>query len=113
MASGWARWSWRVRGPACSGTVNLCRPRRWSRLPSSFYSFDASRPVSFGFIGLVDDRMGESAHNGMQGALPPEAVKCHLTWLQALVKGPTTKFGIGIIVRELLALEHAGSATGS
>jgi membrane protein len=44
--------------------------------------------------------------------LPPEAVKLIATWLQALVQGPTAKFGIGLIVSVLLALWSMWSATG-
>ena len=49
--------------------------------------------------GLVaDPNMVERQITAMQGVLPPEAVKLIATWLQALVQGPTTKFGIGLIV---------------
>ena len=48
----------------------------------------------------------------MQGVLPPEAVKLIATWLQALVQGPTTRFGIGLIVSVLLAFWSMWSATG-
>jgi membrane protein len=44
--------------------------------------------------------------------LPPEAVKLIATWLQALVQGPTAKFGIGLIVSVLLAFWSMWSATG-
>jgi len=54
--------------------------------------------------GLVaDPNMVEQQITAMQGVLPPEAVKLIATWLQALVQGPTTKFGIGLIVGVLLA----------
>jgi membrane protein len=43
---------------------------------------------------------------------PPEAVKLIATWLQALVEGPTTRFGIGLIVSVLLAFWSMWSATG-
>src|SRR6202047_3441769 len=46
--------------------------------------------------GLVaDPNMVERQITAMQGVLPPEAVKLIAAWLQALVQGPTTKFGIG------------------
>lgn len=48
----------------------------------------------------------------MQGVLPPEAVKLIAAWLQALVQGPTTRFGIGLIVSVLLALWTMWSAAG-
>jgi membrane protein len=48
--------------------------------------------------GLVaDPNMVERQITAMQGVLPPEAVKLIATWLQALVQGPTTRFGIGLI----------------
>jgi membrane protein len=63
--------------------------------------------------GLVaDPNMVERQITAMQGVLPPEAVKLIATWLQALVQGPATKFGIGLIVSVLLALWSMWSATG-
>jgi membrane protein len=63
--------------------------------------------------GLVaDPNMVERQITAMQGVLPPEAVKLIATWLQALVQGPTTKFGIGLIVSVLLAFWSMWSATG-
>ena len=55
--------------------------------------------------GLVaDPNMAERQITTMHGVLPPEAVTLIATWLQALVQGPTEKFGIGLIVSILLAL---------
>ena len=63
--------------------------------------------------GLVaDPNMVERQITAMQGVLPPEAVKLIATWLQALVQGPTTKFGIGLIVSVLLAFWSMWSAMG-
>ena len=63
--------------------------------------------------GLVaDPKMVERQITAMQGVLPPEAVKLIATWLQALVQGPTTRFGIGLIVSVLLAFWSVWSATG-
>src|SRR5271166_1410226 len=63
--------------------------------------------------GLVaDPNMVERQITAMQGVLPPEAVKLISTWLQALVQGTTTKFGIGLIVSVLLAFWSMWSATG-
>jgi membrane protein len=63
--------------------------------------------------GLVaDPSMVERQIMAMQGMLPPEAVKLIATWLQALVQGPTAKFGVGLIVSVLLALWSMWSATG-
>jgi membrane protein len=63
--------------------------------------------------GLVaDSKMVERQITSMQGLLPPEAVKLLATWLQALVQGPTTKFGIGLVVSLLFAFWSMWSATG-
>src|ERR1700746_3861319 len=63
--------------------------------------------------GLVaDPNMVERQITAMQGVLPPEAVKLIATWLQALVQGPTAKFGIGLIGSVLLAFWSMWSATG-
>src|SRR5246127_212178 len=63
--------------------------------------------------GLVaDPNMVERQITAMQGVLPPEAVKLIATWLQALVEGPTARFGIGLIVSVLLAFWSMWSATG-
>ena len=63
--------------------------------------------------GLVaDPNMVERQITAMQGVLPPEAVKLITTWLQALVQGPATRFGIGLIVSVLLAFWSMWSATG-
>jgi membrane protein len=63
--------------------------------------------------GLVaDPNVVERQITAMQGVLPPEAVTLIATWLQTLVQGPTTKFGIGLIVSILLASWSMWSATG-
>ena len=63
--------------------------------------------------GLVaDPNMVERQITAMQGVLPPEAVKLIAAWLQALVQGPATRFGIGLIVSVLLAFWSMWSATG-
>jgi membrane protein len=63
--------------------------------------------------GLVaDPNMVARQITAMQGVLPPEAVKLIATWLQALVEGPTKRFGIGLIVGVLLAFWSMWSATG-
>lgn len=63
--------------------------------------------------GLVaDPNMVERQITAMQGVLPPEAVTLIATWLQALVQGPATKFGLGLIVSVLLASWSLWSATG-
>jgi membrane protein len=72
------------------------RSRRWFRFPGL----------------VVDPNMVERQITAMQGVLPPEAVKLIATWLQALVQGPTTRFGIGLILSVLLAFWSMWSATG-
>jgi membrane protein len=63
--------------------------------------------------GLVaDPNMVERQIMTMHGVLPPEAVTLIATWLQALVQGPTEKFGIGLIVSILLALWSMWAASG-
>ena len=63
--------------------------------------------------GLVaDPNMVERQITAMQGMLPPEAVKLIATWLQALVQGPTAKFGIGLIVSVLLPCGACGRQRG-
>jgi membrane protein len=62
--------------------------------------------------GLVaDPNMVERQITAIGGILPPEAVKLIATWLHALVQGPATKFGIGLIVSVLLAFWSMWSAT--
>ena len=63
--------------------------------------------------GLVaDPNMVERQITTIHGVLPPEAVTLIATWLQALVQGPTEKFGIGLIVSILLALWSMWAASG-
>jgi membrane protein len=62
--------------------------------------------------GLVaDPNMVERQITAMQGVLPPQAVKLIATWLQALVEGQATRFGVGLIVSVLLAFWSMWSAT--
>jgi membrane protein len=63
--------------------------------------------------GLVaDPTMVERQVAAMEGVLPPEAVNLVAAWLQALVQGPTARFGVGLIVSVLLASWSVWSATG-
>jgi membrane protein len=62
--------------------------------------------------GLATDRtMVERQVAAMEGILPPEALKLVAAWLQALVEGPTERFGIGLIISLLLASWSVWSAT--
>ena len=60
----------------------------------------------------ADPSTVERQVTAMQGVLPPEAVKLIATWLEALVQGPATKFGIGLMVSVLFALWSMWAATG-
>jgi membrane protein len=62
--------------------------------------------------GLVADPvMAERQVAAMQGILPPEALKLVAVWLQALVQGPTERFGIGLLISVVLASWSVWSAT--
>jgi len=62
--------------------------------------------------GLVADPvMAERQVAAMQGVLPPEALKLVAAWLQALVQGPTERFGIGLLISVVLASWSVWSAT--
>ena len=88
-------------------------PRRRSRLPSASLTIFPTLTAVVSLYGLVaDPNMVERQITAMQGVLPPEAVKLIATWLQALVQGPATRFGIGLIVSVLLAFWSMWSATG-
>jgi membrane protein len=57
--------------------------------------------------------MVERQAAAMEGILPAEAIKLVATWLQALLEGPPSRFGIGLAVSVVLALWSAWSATGT
>jgi membrane protein len=79
----------------------------------TFFSLFPTLTAVVSLYGLVADRgMVERQIEAVQGVLPPEAVKLIATWLQALVQGPTTRFGIGLIVSVGLAVWSMWSATG-
>jgi membrane protein len=61
---------------------------------------------------IADPNMVERQITALHGVLPPEAVTLIATWLQALVQGPTEKFGIGLIISMLFALWSMWSAAG-
>src|ERR1700730_2468516 len=104
MASWWAilaRTRWRM------GKDNLSALAAGAAFQSLLSLFPTLTAV-VSLYGLVaDPNMVERQITAMQGGLPPEA-----TWLQALVQGPTTKFGVGLIVSVLLAFWSMWSATG-
>jgi membrane protein len=79
----------------------------------TFFSLFPTLTAVVSLYGLVADRgMVERQIEAVQGVLPPEAVKLIATWLQALIQGPTTRFGIGLMVSVLLAVWSMWSATG-
>jgi membrane protein len=71
-------------------------------------------PTLTAFVSLyglgADPNMVERQVATMQGVLPPEAVKLIATWLQALVRGTTAKFGFGLVVSVLFAFWSMWSA---
>jgi membrane protein len=78
----------------------------------AFFSLFPTLAAAVSLYGLAaDPNMVERQIRAIQGVLPPEAVKLIAAWLQALVHGPTTRFGIGLIVSVLLALWSMWSAT--
>ena len=79
----------------------------------TFFSLFPTLTAVVSLYGLVADRgMVERQIEAVQGVLPPEAVKLIAAWLHALVQGPTTRFGIGLMVSVVLALWSMWSATG-
>jgi membrane protein len=100
-----------------------CTGRRISRdnlsalaAAAAFYSFLSLFPSLTAAVSLyglvVDPTMVERQVNTLSGLLPPEAVTLMATWLQTLVQGPPSRFGIGLLVSLLLAFWSAWSATG-
>ena len=79
----------------------------------TFFSLFPTLTAVVSLYGLVADRgMVERQIEAVQGVLPPEAAKLIATWLQALVQGPTTRFGIGLIISVVLAVWSMWSAAG-
>jgi hypothetical protein len=110
-----------VGGDAKNGNRSLagwrailsCTGRRISRdnlsvlaAAAAFYSFLSLFPALTAAVSLyglvVDPTMVERQVKTLSGLLPPEAVTLVGTWLQTLVQGPPTRFGIGLIVRSRL-----------
>ena len=83
---------------------------------SAFYALLSIFPTLTALVSLyglvADPTMVERQVAAMEGILPPEAVKLVATWLQALVQGPTVRFGVGLLVSVLLASWSVWSATG-
>ncbi len=78
----------------------------------AFFSLFPTLTAAVSLYGLAaDPNMVERQIGAIQGVLPPEAVKLIAVWLQALVQGPTTRFGVGLIISVLLAFWSMWSAT--
>jgi membrane protein len=117
------RSAFRSTGPmACWWTILVAARRRVGKDNLSvlaagvafqaFFSLFPTLTAAVSLYGLAaDPNMVERQIRAIQGVLPPEAVKLIAAWLQALVQGPTTRFGIGLIVSVLLALWSMWSAT--
>ena len=104
-------------------TIVNCTWRRMSQdnlsalaAAAAFYAFLTIFPTLTALVSLyglvADPAMVERQIAGMEGLLPPEAVKLVATWLQALVQGPSSRFGIGLLVSVVLASWSMWSATG-
>jgi membrane protein len=82
---------------------------------AAFYALLSIFPTLTALVsiyGLIaDPAMAERQVAAMEGVLPPEAIKLVATWLQALVQGPTERFGIGLLISVLLASWSVWSAT--
>ena len=83
---------------------------------AAFYALLAIFPTLTAVVsvyGLVaDPTMVEGQILALDQLLPPEAAKLVAAWLQALVQGPTERFGIGLLISVLIALWSMWSATG-
>jgi membrane protein len=83
---------------------------------AAFYALTSLFPALTALVsvyGLVADRaMVQRQIGAMEGVLPPEALTLVATWLKTLVAGPSTTFGLGLLVSLLLATWSVWSATG-
>jgi membrane protein len=82
---------------------------------AAFYALLSIFPTITAVVSLyglvADPVLAEQQVVAMEGVLPPEALKLIATWLQALVQGPTEKFGIGLLISLVLASWSVWSAT--
>jgi membrane protein len=83
---------------------------------AAFYALLAIFPTLTAVVsvyGLVaDPTMVERQILALDELLPPEAAKLVAAWLQALVQGPTERFGVGLLISVMIALWSMWSATG-
>jgi membrane protein len=83
---------------------------------AAFYALLSIFPALTAVVSLyglfADPAMVARQVAALEGVLPAEAIKLVATWLQALIEGPPTRFGIGLVVSLVLALWSAWSATG-
>ena len=82
---------------------------------SAFYALLSLFPALTALVsiyGLVaDPAMVERQVTALAALLPPEALTLVTTWLQTLVAGPPSRFGVGLLVGLLLAFWSAWSST--
>jgi membrane protein len=82
---------------------------------AAFYALLSIFPTLTALVSLyglvADPVMAERQVAAMQGILPPEALKLVAAWLQALLQGPTERFGIGLLISVLFASWSVWSAT--
>src|SRR5271163_1771939 len=83
---------------------------------AAFYALLAIFPTLTAVVsvyGLIaDPTMVERQILALDQLLPPEAAKLVAAWLEALVQGPTERFGVGLLISVLIALWSMWSATG-
>jgi hypothetical protein len=87
-------------------------PRCRYRLPNILLAFSDADGGGFALWPRRRPGHGGATDRGRAGRAPPEAVKLIATWLQAMVQGPTTRFGIGLIISVVFAVWSMWSATG-
>jgi len=114
---GWA-WVGALRPvPIITGTwQRICRDNLSAlAAAAAFYALLSIFPTLTALVSLygliADPAMAERQVAAMEGVLPPEAIKLVATWLQALLQGPTERFGIGLLISVLLASWSVWAAT--
>ena len=103
--------------PILSGTLQRIIRHNLSALAAAvaYYALMSLFPALTALVsiyGLISDRtIVQRQVNTMAGILPPEALQLVATWLKTLVDGPSTRFGIGLILGVLLAAWSVWAAT--
>jgi len=82
---------------------------------AAFYALLSIFPMLTALVSLygliADPSMVARQVMAMEGILPLEAAKLVATWLQIFVRGPPSRFGIGLVVSLLFAFWSAWSST--